>query len=77
MIVIREVSPLLPEAACLLDELSAELERNTGRDGRGSFSLTDVMSPRSVFVVAYDGETPVGCGALRPVNDNICEVKRM
>lgn len=28
-------------------------------------------------VVAYDGDEPVGCGAIRPYDDHIMEVKRM
>jgi putative acetyltransferase len=28
-------------------------------------------------VVCYDGETPVGCGAIKPFGDDAMEVKRM
>ncbi len=28
-------------------------------------------------VVAYDGETPVGCGAFKPFEENTVEIKRM
>jgi GNAT superfamily N-acetyltransferase len=28
-------------------------------------------------VLAYDGETPVGCGALKTYSENVMEVKRM
>ena len=84
-LVIREAKSHSPEVAGLLDELSLELKAKTGRDGTSSFSLTDVTRARSVFLVAFDGDTPVGCGALRPIDnevgdevrDSICEVKRM
>lgn len=28
-------------------------------------------------IVAYEGETPVGCGAIKPYDENTMEVKRM
>jgi len=28
-------------------------------------------------IVAYEGETPVGCGAIKPYDDSTMEVKRM
>ena len=31
----------------------------------------------TVFFIAYDGEVPVGCGALRAIDDRHGEVKRM
>jgi ribosomal protein S18 acetylase RimI-like enzyme len=32
---------------------------------------------RSVFLVAQAGGEAVGCGGLRPVIDEVCEIKRM
>ena len=74
---IKTGDPNSPEAASLLNELSLDLEQKTGRDGRNSFAIQDVNVPRSWFVVAYDGDGPIGCGAIRPIDDEICEVKRM
>ncbi|RII35745.1 GNAT family N-acetyltransferase [Clostridium chromiireducens] len=71
-------NPNGPDALSLMDELSNELEYITGNSGKSSFNLNDVCVPRSLFVVAYDeNEEPVGCGAIRPINENIAEVKRM
>lgn len=66
------------EARVLLDELSATLQAITGDSGRSSFAADDVRGPRSRFVVARDGAgVPVGCGALRPLQDGVAELKRM
>jgi GNAT superfamily N-acetyltransferase len=61
----------------LLNELSRDLAKKTGRDGRESFEFSDVAQPRSAFLLAYETGQAVGCGALRPFNDKTCEVKRM
>ena len=74
---IETAHPGEPEIAALLDELSSELSLITGRDGRDSFSSQDVASSRSAFVAAYLDPCAVGCGAIRPLSDTICEVKRM
>ena len=33
--------------------------------------------PNGRLYVAYDGVQPIGCGALRNLDDGICEMKRM
>ena len=61
-----------------MDELSKNLELITGDSGKNSFNPNDVCVPRSLFVVAYTeyGEA-IGCGAIRPINQDVAEVKRM
>lgn len=70
--------PNVPDAILLMNELSQSLESITGSTGRNSFNLKDVYAPRSLFAVAYseDGKA-IGCGAIRPINEDIAEVKRM
>ncbi len=33
--------------------------------------------PRGRLLLALDGDAPVGCVALRPIDDEICEMKRL
>ena len=75
---ITSESPLSIDAALLLDELSVKLAGITGNDGRSSFDFSDIEHPRSLFVVARNrNNEPVGCGALRPLSENVGEIKRM
>lgn len=70
--------PDSPDALRLLEELSDVLKRITGDSGKASFNGDDVRVFNARFVVAYD-ETgaAVGCGAFRPLQNGIAEVKRM
>jgi putative acetyltransferase len=75
---IEAVDMRIPEAVLLIDRLSAELARRYEADeGTGNFRPDHVLQPRSGFLVArWQGEA-VGCGAYRPLHDDIAEVKRM
>ena len=73
----HESSPNAPEARPLLLSLSAELLRITGNDGDQSFMTEDVKAARSVFLIALEGEEPVGCGGLCPLSEDVCEIKRL
>lgn len=62
----------------LVGELSDELYRMTGSNGRGSFDNSDMDNPRSLFVIAREDDgLAVGCGAFREVSGEIAELKRM
>ena len=66
----------------LVAELSKELAGlypdSHGGDGSGAFKMADVLGPRAAFVVVWQNDEPVGCGALRPLDDpDVGEVKRM
>lgn len=74
---IIETEPSVPDALQLLNELSDTLESITGDSGKSSFNLDDVALPRSLFVLAYHHDEALGCGALRPIDENIGEVKRI
>lgn len=75
---IIETQPNIQDAIELMEELSKSLETITGNSGKGSFDANDVCVPRSLFVIAYDEEgKAIGCGAIRPINEDIAEVKRM
>ena len=75
---IIEKSPNTPEAIILMNELSKILESITGDNGKSSFNPNDVCTLKAVFVIAYNqNEEAIGCGAIRPIDDKIAEVKRM
>ena len=75
---IIETQPNTQDAINLMEELSKRLEVITGDSGKNSFQSDDVSAPRSLFVIAYQEEgEAIGCGALRPINEEIAEVKRM
>jgi GNAT superfamily N-acetyltransferase len=74
------VDPHGPDAQRLLAELTAEITEiyaDLGYDGTAGFALADLDRSRAVLVVAYADGEPVGCGALRPYQEDIAEVKRM
>ena len=66
------------DAEQLIRELSAELAAlYQVSDGSADFKPEDVEAPRSAFVIARYNGYPVGCGALRPLDEQTGEVKRM
>lgn len=72
------VDPDAIEGRGLIAELDAALAAICGDSGAQSFDANDVRGPRSVFLVARDAAgVAVGCGALRPIDDDVAEVKRM
>jgi GNAT superfamily N-acetyltransferase len=78
VLTIRAEDPGTPDAIALVDELSAALAAITGDSGRSSFDPDDVRVARARFFVARNaGGQAVGCGAIRPLADDIAEVKRM
>jgi putative acetyltransferase len=80
---IKAENPYDPVCLTLIEELVAELFRLYGEgddpeaEGFDDFSPVDVSVPRSVFAVAWLDSEPVGCGALRPIDDETVELKRM
>jgi len=63
-----------PDFAVLVSTLDAELEdRYPGLSTDGPPPAQDLL----VAVVAYSGDAPVGCGALRELEPGVVEIKRM
>ena len=63
-------------AAALVADLCAELSRRYGRPP-SPYTMEEAAGPRAGFVVARLDGGPVGCGALRCIDETTVEVKRM
>ncbi|HSD08249.1 GNAT family N-acetyltransferase [Flavobacterium sp.] len=61
----------------IIEELSANLYRRFGSDGRNSFNDWKQNNPKYIFVIAEIDNKIVGCGAIRPITEKVGEVKRM
>lgn len=68
--------PIGPVARELIEALCAEMSARYGRPP-SPFSLDEAATERSVFLVARRGNEPVACGALRPIDTDRAELKRM
>src|SRR5436853_6385745 len=68
-----------PAAQELIHALNAELEARYPEEGANFFRLDaeEVAEDRGAFLVAYLDGGPVGCGAVRRINANVAEIKRM
>jgi GNAT superfamily N-acetyltransferase len=78
MFVITIEDPASPDASMLMEELSETLAKITGDSGKSSFDPNDVRAENARFVVARDSQgQALGCGAFRPLQEGVAEVKRM
>ena len=78
MFAIAAEDPDSIDSRALLDELGRALAAITGDTGTSSFDAADVRGPRAVFLVARAATgMAVACGALRPLDGNTAEIKRM
>jgi putative acetyltransferase len=68
-----------PIAFTLISELNAELTVRYPEEGQNHFrlDLAEVAPGMGAFLVAFEGDTPVGCGAIRRLDAHVGEVKRM
>ena len=72
-VVLRAHSLDEPVVAELIGELNAELDEMYPEPGANHFSLPTADE----FLVAWDGDRPVGCGAVRVIEPGVAEIKRM
>jgi len=78
-IVIRRIDILSPPAQMLIDALNMELLGRYPEEGACHFQLdaSEVADGRGAFLVAFRSGQPVGCGAVRRIETDTGEVKRM
>ncbi|WDF59012.1 GNAT family N-acetyltransferase [Flavobacterium sp. KACC 22758] len=74
---IKVINPDDEKATSILEELSSNLYLRFGSDGRNSFTDWQNNNAKFVFVTAELNNEIIGCGAIRPIEGNIGEVKRM
>ncbi len=77
-IVIDDADPDCADARVLVGELTQALAAISGDGGTASFEPADVRTARACFVLARDARgVLLGCAALRPLDADTGEVKRM
>jgi len=69
--------PASPESLLLFQHLWEELSRLYGFTGPCQFTPADVEGDGTAFVIARLDGQPVGCGAIRPLEPGVAELKRM
>jgi ribosomal protein S18 acetylase RimI-like enzyme len=58
--------------------LSAELAAITGDNGKCNFTVEAMSDDKALWALAKNSQgKAVGCGAIRPLTQNIAELKRM
>ena len=74
---IKEQSILSPDARRLIELLDQELLSLYNPENWHPVDFEPFHREGGIFVVGYDGEQPVACGALRPYDASDIELKRM
>lgn len=73
---LRTVGPDNPDLHQLIAKLDDELLERYPKQGIFGLDFNDPKVKQVTFVIAYLGETPVGCGAIRPLDLDCAELKR-
>jgi transketolase len=76
---VRRADLLSTAAQEMIAALNAELEHRYPEEGANFFRLDprEVENGSGGFYIAYLGGLPVGCGAVRRIDDTTAEIKRM
>ncbi len=61
----------------LIEELDNFLRKLYPENCIHKIDLTTADRNKVVFIVAYKDSAPIGCAALRPIDEHGCELKRM
>jgi GNAT superfamily N-acetyltransferase len=74
---IQEVSIRSKDAQLLIELLDRELSAEYAPEHMHTVEFERFHGEGGVFVVAYDAEKPIACGALRRITEDQVELKRM
>lgn len=76
---IRRVDINSPVVGELITALNAELKKQYPEEGATHFRLDpdEVAEGSGAFLAACAGDTPIGCGAIRKLDSDTAEIKRM
>ena len=74
---IERVRPDAEDALMLIEELDADLLLRYPKQWIHGLHPEDIQDDELIFLVVKQGNSLVGCGALRPLDDDTAEVKRM
>lgn len=75
-IVLTEVGADHEDLHGLIEKLDREIGEMYPAEGIFGVDFSDPMVHEMVFVVAYRGNQPVGCGGIRPLDADSVELKR-
>jgi len=76
-ILIKAVSPKVEEVRQLIAELDAYQSELYPAESNHLAGIDELAQPNALFVVAYVGDQAVGCGAVKIVNGDYGEIKRV
>lgn len=74
---IKEIGTYTETIKTMLTALEEQLFKITGDSGSSSFRPTEIQNEKTIFVVGYEGEKAVACGAIRQYEKQTAELKRM
>jgi GNAT superfamily N-acetyltransferase len=76
MLTISPDDPVGGTTRKLIHDLCAEVGARYGRPP-SPFSLSEAATERTIFLIARLDKVPIGCGAIRRIDEDTAEVKRM
>ena len=76
-VIVTLSDPSTPESILLVEHMWKDLGQLYGNTGPCQFEPSDVEGVGAAFVIARLNGRPVGCGAIRPLEPGVAEVKRM
>ncbi|MBF7982063.1 MULTISPECIES: GNAT family N-acetyltransferase [Rahnella] len=78
MITVEKSDPFSSESHRLIEMLSEELAAISGDNGKSNFTVGAMSDHKALWALARNSYgKAIGCGAIRPLTQNIAELKRM